>query len=73
MWSICRAADLYEIQWDCYKRNLDITRALHSGFVGPDDDLVIMSPSGIVEEVTICPDCHGGNPDIPPHNCTLYN
>jgi len=62
MWSICRVdnqypteADpstfsLFGVQWGHRKCDLDITAARESGFVGPDDELVIVSPSGKVTE-----------------------
>ena len=63
MWSICRVDhepgqdpdigtySLFEVQAAYRKSDLDIAAARQSGFVGPDDELVIVSPSGKVREV----------------------
>jgi len=58
MWSICRVdkyndrpARLFEVQAVYKKADLDIEKARKSGFVGPDDELVILSPSGRISEV----------------------
>jgi len=58
MWSICRVdvgpdsgeCDFFEIQCAHRKRDLDMDKASKSGFAGPDDELVIVSPSGKVTE-----------------------
>lgn len=54
MWSICRVdtdaytnkVSYFEIQAAYRKRDLDIEKARQSGFVGPNDKLVIVTPDG---------------------------
>ena len=56
MWSICRIdrnpytdeIDYFEVQAAYRKSDLDMAEAQGSGFVGPDDKLVIIGPDGKV-------------------------
>jgi hypothetical protein len=59
MWTICRVDEntytnevsYFEVQAAYRKRDLDIERARQSGFVGPDDQLVIISPAGKISNI----------------------
>ncbi len=56
MWTICRVdvdphtleVSHFEIQAAYRKRDLDMKVAEKSGFVGPDDDLILIGPDGKV-------------------------
>lgn len=58
-WVVCRVdeneftgkVDYFEVQAAYRKQDLDITGAFASGFVGPDDELVLITPIGKVQEI----------------------
>ena len=53
MWTINRKDDGQEIMAGYRMKDVSFTEARKSGFVGPDDDLVMLTPDGKIKKVDL--------------------